>query len=538
MLPLTWGCGEVDRDGGGGRGGRAGRGRGRGAGGCEEEPEQTRVWHRRRVRGGIGGGGGGGGGGDASGQESDGAPPVKQRGLRRRRTSSVSSERGRGGGRSEGESDGDSLDGGFPPRSASTGVGIVSGGGRRQDVYGERYDGSAVRCSKRATTPSPTLGLEPPGASAGAGASGRADMSVAAAVASDSAIGEQRAKNLHRGIRSSSPLATPMTQQPVTEGFGWFNAQSVGGDAEKAGSRTVGGEAYSNSGEGREFVDDAHSGSEASLVKPTVPNTSTLPTPVVSSGDEETFFAEHALEPRPRAGWERDAFMEGEGRGSAAGVIAQGIVIQRLAQGIGTHGWGQQPHAYRRSGDSAWMQATTATEFPSGTSGGEGTREDSDGAVRNILSPSPEDEEGETNTAAEEVEAGMTESTGIAEGAVSSKDSRFEWDVQPESMAAYFTSVIGLVPLTKPGSPAIPGSSDPPTPNPLEYVLPKAPRGPERHGDTNGEGEKAVAERRSGAEEDGHDLGWRDCGSTSNAPYLEGGGGAGDGGEEGGSWGW
>ncbi|CAN0362732.1 unnamed protein product, partial [Laminaria digitata] len=58
-------------------------------------------------------------------------------------------------------------------------------------------------------------------------------------------------------------------------------------------------------------------------------------------GGDESFFASHALEPSPRPGWNREAFLEGGAKESVARAVANGIVVHALAQGIGTQSAGR-----------------------------------------------------------------------------------------------------------------------------------------------------------------------------------------------------
>lgn len=242
-----------------------------------------------------------------------------------------------------------------------------------------------------------------------------------------------------------------------------------------------------------------------------------LPTPSTSSsGEDETFFAEHTLEPKPRPGWEREVFMEGEGRDTPS---------YRLPQGMGIPRWGQRTeiHGTVATATTAPSDATAAARI-SLPSVFEGARECLPGGIA-VASP-----------AAAAAAAAAVEEQETATIAASSPDSKFEWEVRPETMAHYFTSVIDLVPpLVPPVAPATHLLY--PNNGVVDHNMRRGNAG--RNGATLAGG---VASAPGGAgEEQDANAGWQ--AETAPAPpgtnqscsmSCEGGGG----GEEEGSWGW
>lgn len=180
---------------------------------------------------------------------------------------------------------------------------------------------------------------------------------------------------------------------------------------------------------------------------------------VASPGEEETFFAEHALEPKPRSGWDRESVAQGADA-SAGRAVAQGIVVRRLAQGIGVPRWGQHTDIY-----GAGRTAASAS-FPGGVADEAGRvsrppafhlerAKDAfpEGGGAAAAAPVPK-----VSAAAASVKAGAAmanEADTDPDAAADAHSTKFEWEVRPEAMAAYFTSVIGLVqPSVLPGASA------------------------------------------------------------------------------------
>ena len=202
-------------------------------------------------------------------------------------------------------------------------------------------------------------------------------------------------------------------------------------------------------------------------------------------GGGESFFARHALEPSPRPGWNREAFVDGGAKESVARAVANGIVVHALAEGIGTHSAGRSsgtpllPGEVRGSSSEFGVTPSPppAAVGTSAASGRIGQALRSASAVR-AWSTKPEGEEWRDGAAAQMGATATTPMVAPVEETAALDTNSGEWEVQPEAMAAFFTTVVGVDPpvTTMAGRRA----AKPPAPPPLPPLPPSSLRSAQR----------------------------------------------------------
>lgn len=184
-------------------------------------------------------------------------------------------------------------------------------------------------------------------------------------------------------------------------------------------------------------------------------------------GGGESFFASYALEPSPRPGWCREAFAGGGARDAHA---ASGMVDHALAQRTVTPGAGRSSDSPLLSGEvrgSSSEFGVTPSRPPS-TVGGSNASARIGQAFRSARST---DAMGEGWREGAPAVAVATPPTGVAAAAAAAAEvdtNNGDWEVQPEAMAAFFTTVVGVDPpgTTMAGRRGVTAASVVPRPRP------------------------------------------------------------------------
>lgn len=546
-LTRSWNSADGNRDGGGGGVGAAGNGAVRGEGmgqplkerEHERRPNQqpTRAWHHRRDRVDRGDG-------DTWIREQQAVDMSRERGglRRRRRTPSLGCD----GSSGYSSASGDEVHGLLPAGVRGDVKGGCSGSSSPEPARAHKFasnfhrDETAERHPKRIASPNSgrLLSTTPSNTAMGAPAVGNSCPGAVVSTSNGNGTAtDGRMLDSRQVKRAHTPSRSPESTMDV--GRGWYSGTPL------------------------DSQDRANDPYLYSWATPPISIAVGVPAVAVSasgpgtSGDDETFFAEHALEPKPRSGWDREDLGDGEGVDPTAGrAVAQGITAHRLAQGIGIPRWGQhtQIHgndeipasaASPNAASAAWQ---TSGYHSSPLPGGRGTRDNGDGISSSsefagTASFGTGGGRGTSRSASAEDEAAFLGRTAAAGAAAAAIDSTFEWQVQPESMAAYFTSVIGLVPPLG-AAPQIPADRLPiPNGNGARVIGDGGEErrdysGAEAGAGNNGEGAKLNA---TGAEQNEDGPEWETAAASTsrscsrNCAAIPADGGAG---EEGTSWGW
>lgn len=181
-------------------------------------------------------------------------------------------------------------------------------------------------------------------------------------------------------------------------------------------------------------------------------------------GKKETFFSGHALEPNPS--WSRNVFAKGDAGSDDAPAVATGIVAHQLAHGIERRGWTEETSAssplvpgelLRSSSEFGGRSGSppppaTALSTPpvavalTGSVGGTFRSVSDARAWSRAGCESGEDPAPTCVSAAEQSYSSSSSGAGAGSSGSGGSGSSWDWQVQPEAMAAFFTTVIGLVP--------------------------------------------------------------------------------------------
>ena len=159
--------------------------------------------------------------------------------------------------------------------------------------------------------------------------------------------------------------------------------------------------------------------------------------------EKEAFFCSHALEPSPRPDWHREALEECQAEDVVTHAVADGIVVHRLAQGIGT---GATVQTLRPASEferaSSLQPSPTVSPYPGMM--GESFRSSADArAWSRGCVKKPKDKCSREPARAPCSGDGAGDSQGNnGEGGSGGGNGGWDWDVQPEAMAAFFTTVI------------------------------------------------------------------------------------------------
>lgn len=160
--------------------------------------------------------------------------------------------------------------------------------------------------------------------------------------------------------------------------------------------------------------------------------------------EKEAFFSRHALEPSPRLDWHREAIEESHtGDVTAAHTAAKGIVVHRLAQGIGAPGKSARSSATEcgRASSPELRGSPPPMQFPDRIGGSFRTAA---GARAWSRDSGKEVKERVRRESSREDSGGVAVGNNGVDGNCASGN--WDWQVQPEAMTAYFTNVIGFKP--------------------------------------------------------------------------------------------